>query len=207
MTEHRKDSPRAKSELLNTPEESLLATTPGIGWQRYELEGYVGRTKTENPELAKHAGSWVFLIRKYMRPAYGILASEQAESAYNAGNIMTYELLRRIAEKKSQTVPDPPFLADSIVDTELPPHQGVRLIDLSHRGVYLPEKHPALFMAAVDMFSRIYSEDPGELQAAFFESAYYDAISFDAAHFLFGAAEVILPIERHAQVMALENQL
>src|SRR5438105_1771345 len=117
MTEFSGGRKPATSEVLNAPEDLLRALSEDLDWSVSHLTLYRDRMREHNPELAKQAGAWVYLIRKHIIPRYGAYGAERAEGAFNTGNLMMYELLAKAAETRDKRLPDPKFLPDNIVDT------------------------------------------------------------------------------------------
>jgi len=206
MKEFANSAPRAVSEVLNTPYNELEELIAGIGSDRNELRGYIQTMRRLSPDLAKQAGGWVGIFRASI-PHHGLESALRAEGAFTSGNAMMYELLRRAAIKSDLPVPDTCFIPDSLVDTELPDQDIEWLIDLSFRGHDLFRNHPAFFDAALAMFSKERGgNDVHKLkEKLFLPPDPNDLTSFDLVHYLMGAAEVVLPVERQAQVTTLEQ--
>ena len=206
MTEFEADAPRATCEVLNLPYDMLSELSSDISSDRESLRQYIQTMRQLSPGLTKQAGGWVGVIRGSI-PAHGVEVAVRAEGAFTAGNAMTYELVRRLALKNNHPIPDALFIPDNLVDTELRAERPEWLIDLSFRGQELFRNHPAFFKAALSMFSRTQGgSDPEALkEMLFLPPDPKDIFSFDLVHYLMGAAETILPIERQAQVMALEQ--
>jgi hypothetical protein len=206
MKESANSAPRSVSEILNTSYDELEELIIGISSDREELHGYIQTMRRLSPELAKQAGGWIGIFRESI-PLHGVAKAVRAEGAFTSGNAMMYELLRRAVLKRNLPVPDTQFMADSLIDTELLQGNNEWLIDLSFRGQDLFRNHPAFFEAALEMFSKEQGRyDVTRLKEMLFSPPDpNDFTSFDLVHYLMGAAEVILPVERQAQVAALEQ--
>jgi hypothetical protein len=196
--------PRAHCELLNTPLAELLERSAGIASDRESLTRARDKMLRDHPGLAKQAGAWVKLIQEQRGSEYGPALATQAESAFTAGNLMTYELLRQIAAARGQTVPDLDFDEHHITDGMSPPDVPPEwLIDWSLRARDLPIKHPAWLDASLAMFGRLAEQPPAKLKASLFSPSVYTTVSYDLIHFIAGTAEAILPVEKQTQVEGL----
>jgi hypothetical protein len=206
MTEFETSAPRAACEVLNATYGELAELSADIGFDTENLRGYIQTMRRFSPELTKQAGGWVGLMRESI-PAYGLAAVMRAEGAFTTGNAMMYELVRRLAEKNNFPIPDAQFTPDNLVDSELHDDKPEWLIDLSFRGQQLLRNHPAFFDAALAMFSRSQGGHDCETlkHMLFLAPNPSDAVSFDMVHYLTGAAETILPLERQAQIASLER--
>jgi hypothetical protein len=205
MTEFSSGAPRAASEILNTPYEVLAELSDSISSDRESLRQYIEAMRRLSPGLTKQAGGWVGIIRASI-PSHGPTVALRAEGAFTAGNAMMYELLRRVAERTNQPVPDAEFIPDNLVDSELHNEKPECLIELSFRGEKLFHDHPRFFNTALAMFARNNGgHDPKVIKELLFAPPNpTDVFSFDLVHYLNGAAETVLPIERQAEVTALE---
>jgi len=207
VPEFSKSGERAVSELLNAPHELLMQIASGINGQIDHLVLYRDKMKSEHPGLIKHAGAWVGIIQKETSPYSADLSTQRIEGAFTAGNLMTYELLSRTAYTTGIEFPDPPFLDDSIVDAAPPTEKPKQHIEIAIRGADLPKKHDVVFEAVIDMLARNQQLAVEDIKNLLFGPPRRSARITDVTYFIAGAAEVVLPIERHAQVTALERYL
>jgi hypothetical protein len=196
-------------ELFNAPDQLLRDTAAGIGWEMPDLIRYRDLEKQNTKELYEHMGAMVHILRKTWAPL-GPAAVTAAESAMNTGSLMTYGLLHEVAQHTGQEIPNPLFDPTSIVDTEPPASEDFEemwLLDLTRRGKELSQKFPAVFNANLLMIAYRSGRGFEEVRKIVYSKAQPYPFHFDTANFLAGAAEIVLPLERYAEVAALEQNL
>jgi hypothetical protein len=205
MSELDNGAHRAASEVLNTPYETLVKLSDGILSDRESLSQYITDMQRQSPGLAKQIGAWVGILRGSI-PYHGLEVALRAEGAFTAGSAMIYELLRRVSNNTNQPVPDAVFIHDNLTDSEQHNETPQWLIELSFRGEKLFRDHPAFFDTSLVMFTRSNGSEPDKVKEMLFSAPdTADVFSFDLVHYLKGAAEIVLPIERQAEVSALEQ--
>ncbi len=160
----------------------------------------------EHPGLYMHIGSWidhVYAIGTGMGPEF----TENAVNGYNKGALMTYGLLKRVAAENGQEIANPRFNPSDFVDTELGAKSDAgTLLNMSMRGKLLPQKFPIVFKSAMTMLGKEFNQPPGIIE----KRVYGPPNTLDDVEitfFLTGVAEVILPLERYAEVQWMNSSL
>lgn len=196
------DLGRYNSDLLNVPKDLLLQIAPHVGGSQQNLHDYRNRFKLFNGLQQRIAFGVGEIKGKYK--GYG-KEGEAAQTSFVSGALMTFELLRRVALKTKQRIPDPPFYSDLPVDID--PHTSMPdepwVIDYCDREDLLPKRYPAFFEASLVMLGNTTDNDHQGLRKMLYMHAAPDSLTrqaFYMCNYLSGVMEVLVHLERHAWI-------
>ena len=194
--------------LLNLPDDEVVALATRVGTSDKEIELYK-QGLAGYPGLVHHILYSVGELKKQL-PG-GRNEQEKAVGAFAEGAYMTFGLVDNLSHSTRKKLPNPRPYLETPIDTDIPPlppaHAHALVIDRSRRGIQLPISYPNFFNAVLIMMANRTQEDPQELRALLFiNTPLLTTEAFYTANFLGGAAEIILPLEREAQVEQLEKE-
>jgi hypothetical protein len=204
MSEKQPQSPYHFDVLNNNPGQFRVMAR-SIDSSDEAMPGIRNRLEVETPGLAMHVGAWIPHLESYALHN-GQSFADKAILGYNKGALMTFDLLNRVAQANGKTVPNPQFNPDDFADSEWTAPLDNSLLSASMRGRYLPDRFPAIFKSAMTMLGIMYKQPPAIMERRVHQTPSHMEDVF-IAHFLTGAAEVVLPLERYAEASYLEQQL
>lgn len=204
--------PVYNAEILNQPEkdffdaarETASTSTPE------SLKKYLEMMRTDHPELLKHQGAWIDTIRRsFKHIGQGVVTI--AEHGFNYGSLTTYGILCSVADKNGVFIDDIRFDAKNFADSD--PHEPrdprkMSTLQLSGRGEMLPERFPTIYKSGVIVVSSFFEETQKEMEALITRRGIEVSLqTVSIVNYLAGIAEVVSPLERFAEVAALEEQI
>ncbi len=199
------ETPNYSFEILNHSEGEFRATARTIAFDNDSLDAYRNNLEVSCSGLYMHVGSW----KQHLLTEFADFEEEfmsNVTTGYDNGVVMTYELLRRVGAKHGQEVRNPRFDSSNYyADTEISAVKVPKgLLAGSNNGVLLPSKFPKIYKSAATMIGRVLHEPPSLVESRI-NNPRREIAEVYIAHFVMGAAEVVLPLERYAEVDKLSR--